>query len=145
MTRLSAQDLPASLGEPAENAAPAPSSFGQLLRARRRQQGLSLAQLATRLYFDKGHVSKVETDQRTPSVEFAQACDRVLDAGNTFQTVAAAVNRTTLAVQWAQKVVGRGHGQDGTIRDALDLFIIRCDEEVTLLLRQFAAANTPPA
>lgn len=77
--------------EPELPTPPPPSSFGQLLRALRRQHGLSLAQLAIRLYFDKGHVSKVETDKRTPSVEFAQACDRVLGAGNTFETIAVAL------------------------------------------------------
>ena len=143
MTRESKADLPASRLEPTENAAP--SSFGQLLRARRREQGLSLAQLATRLYFDKGHVSKVETDKRTPSMEFAQACDRVLDAGNTFETVAAAVSRTTLAVQWAQQAIDRGHLEDGTIREALDSFVIRFEEEAALKLRELAAAHAPPA
>lgn len=143
MTRESNPDLSASRPEPAENAAP--SSFGQLLRARRRERGLSLAQLATRLYFDKGHVSKVETDKRTPSMEFAQACDRVLDAGNTFETVAAAVTRTTLAVQWAQQVVDRGHLEDGTIREALDSFIVKFEEEAALKLRELAAAHAPPA
>lgn len=128
-----------------ENAPPAPSSFGQLLRARRRQQGLSLAQLATRLYFDKGHVSKVETDKRPPSMEFAQACDRVLDAGNVFETIAAAVGRTTLAVQWAQQAVDRGHFEDGTIRDALDSFTTMFGEEAARLLRELAAAHPPPA
>jgi transcriptional regulator with XRE-family HTH domain len=136
---------PAALLEPAENAVPAPSSFGQLLRARRRQQGLSLAQLANRLYFDKGHVSKVETDKRTPSMEFAQACDRVLDAGNTFETIAAAVGRTTLAVQWAQQAVDRGHVEDSMIRDAIDSFVTMFDEEAARLLRELAAARTPPA
>jgi transcriptional regulator with XRE-family HTH domain len=143
MMRESKTDRPAALPEPAENAAP--SSFGQLLRARRRQRGLSLAQLATRLYFDKGHVSKVETDKRTPSLEFAQACDRVLEAGNNFETVAAAVSRTTLAAQWAQQVADRGHVEDGTIRDALDSFVIRFGEEAAVLLRELAATHTPPA
>jgi len=143
--RESKPDRPASLLEPDGDAAPAPSSFGQLLRARRRQQGLSLAQLATRLYFDKGHVSKVETDKRTPSMEFAQACDRVLDAGNNFETVAAAVTRTTLAAHWARQVADRGLVEDGTIRDALDSFAVRFGEEAAVLVRELAATHAPPA
>jgi transcriptional regulator with XRE-family HTH domain len=136
--------LPATLLKSAENTVPAPSSFGQLLRARRRQRGLSLAQLANRLYFDKGHVSKVETDKRTPSMEFAQACDRVLEAGNTFETIAAAVGRTTLAVQWAQQAVDRGHVEDGMIRDAIDSFVTMFGDEAVRLLRELATARTPP-
>jgi transcriptional regulator with XRE-family HTH domain len=145
MMRESMPDRPPSLLESAEDTAPTPTSFGQLLRARRRQQGLSLAQLATRLYFDKGHVSKVETDKRTPSMEFAQACDRVLDAGNNFETVAAAVSRTTLTVQWARQVADRGQVEDGTIRDALDSFVIKFGEEAALLVRELTAPHTPSA
>jgi transcriptional regulator with XRE-family HTH domain len=144
MTREPEPDLPVALVGYAEDAAPPPSSFGQLLRARRRQRGLSLAQLANRLYFDKGHVSKVETGKRTASMEFAQACDRVLDAGNTFEALAAAVSRTTLAVQWAQQAVDRGHLEDGTIHDALDSFTAMFDEAATHLMRELAAAHPPP-
>ncbi|MGR8007805.1 helix-turn-helix domain-containing protein [Streptomyces hypolithicus] len=69
----------------------APATFGQLLRARRQQLGLSLAQLASRVHFDRGHVSKVETDKRPPSVSFAEACDRALNVGDTFTTIATAL------------------------------------------------------
>ncbi|MEU4493550.1 helix-turn-helix domain-containing protein [Streptomyces sp. NPDC023998] len=69
----------------------APATFGQLLRARRQHLGLSLAQLASRVHFDRGHVSKVETDKRSPSVNFAEACDRALNVGDTFTTIATAL------------------------------------------------------
>lgn len=69
----------------------APATFGRLLRARRQQLGLSLAQLASRVHFDRGHLSKVETDKRTPSVSFAEACDRALNLGDTFTTIATAL------------------------------------------------------
>ncbi len=68
-----------------------PATFGQLLRARRLQLGLSLAQLAARVHFDRGHVSKVETDKRPPSVSFAEACDQALNVGSTFTTIATAL------------------------------------------------------
>jgi transcriptional regulator with XRE-family HTH domain len=67
------------------------STFGRLLRTHRAELGLSLAQLAARLHFDKGHVSKIETDKRPPSVSFARACDRVLESGDTFTSIAEAL------------------------------------------------------
>ncbi|MFI8998974.1 helix-turn-helix domain-containing protein [Streptomyces sp. NPDC053542] len=73
------------------SAAGPPATFGQLLRARRQQLGLSLAQLASRVHFDRGHVSKVETGKRPPSVSFAEACDRALNVGDTFTTIATAL------------------------------------------------------
>ncbi|WP_311318838.1 helix-turn-helix domain-containing protein [Streptomyces sp. PanSC9] len=74
---------PPSAGEPA--------SFGQLLRSLRQQRGLSLSQLANRAHFNRGHVSKIENGKRPPSVSFARACDRALDAGTTFATIALAL------------------------------------------------------
>ncbi|MFG3404967.1 helix-turn-helix domain-containing protein [Streptomyces sp. NPDC048142] len=68
-----------------------PGTFGQLLRAHRERRGFSLAQLATQVHFNRGHISKVETDKRTPSVAFAEACDRVLNAGDTFTSIATAL------------------------------------------------------
>jgi transcriptional regulator with XRE-family HTH domain len=77
-----------------------PSTFGRLLRAHRAGLGLSLAQLASRMHFDKGHISKVETDKRVPSVSFAQACDRVLGSGDTFSTIAAALEAAGREQHW---------------------------------------------
>lgn len=58
-------------------------------------QGLSLTQLAARVHFHPGHVSKIETGKRSPSVSFARACDRALSTGNTFTAIASALEATT--------------------------------------------------
>lgn len=71
-----------------------PGTFGQLLRAHRERRGLSLAQFATRVHFNRGHLSKVENGKRTPSVVLAAACDRVLDSGNRFTAIATALEAT---------------------------------------------------
>ncbi len=78
------------------------STFGRLLRTYRNQVGLSLAQLAARLHFDKGHVSKIETDKRPPSVSFAKACDRVLESGDTFTSIAKALESAGRQQIWAR-------------------------------------------
>lgn len=80
-----------------------PATFGQLLRAHRTQRGLSLTQLAALVHFNRGHVSKIETDKRPPSVSFAEACDRELDVGNTFTTIASALEAASRHQQgWIQ-------------------------------------------
>jgi hypothetical protein len=42
--------------------------------------GLSLSDLAKRVHYSKGHISKVETGRRGPSRDLAKRCDAVLDA-----------------------------------------------------------------
>lgn len=54
------------------------SSFGPRLRRLREDAGLSLRQLATRLHYDPGYLSKIENGLKRPSVELARACDQVL-------------------------------------------------------------------
>ena len=56
------------------------SSFGSELRKRRQEHGFSLRQLAGRVTYAFGHVSKVESGVRTPTREFAEAVDRELGA-----------------------------------------------------------------
>lgn len=80
-----------------------PGTFGELLRAHRERHGFSLAQLATQVHFNRGHISKVETHKRTPSVAFAEACDRALNAGSTFTSIATALEAT------ARQQPGRVH------------------------------------
>ncbi|XVV00748.1 helix-turn-helix domain-containing protein [Actinosynnema sp. CA-248983] len=63
-------------------------TFGQLLRTHRHRSGLSLTQLAALVHYDRGHISKIETDKRPPSLRFAQACDQVFDTGTTFTSLA---------------------------------------------------------
>ncbi|MFI9812638.1 helix-turn-helix domain-containing protein [Saccharothrix variisporea] len=69
--------------------------FGRLLRAHRHRSGLSLAQLAALVHYDRGYISKIETGKRPPSPRFAQACDRVFDTGATFASTAAALESST--------------------------------------------------
>jgi DNA-binding XRE family transcriptional regulator len=55
-------------------------TFGARLRGLREAAGLSLGQLAERVHFSKGHLSRVESGQKPPSVELARLCDAVLGA-----------------------------------------------------------------
>jgi hypothetical protein len=54
--------------------------FGPRLRAMRTANGLTLSEFARRIYYSKGHVSRVETGSQPASVEFAQRCDTALNA-----------------------------------------------------------------
>ncbi|MBV7700996.1 helix-turn-helix domain-containing protein [Streptomyces sp. TRM70350] len=76
-----------------------------MLRAHRTKRGLSLTQFAARVHFNPGHISKVETGKRSPSVSFAKACDRALNVGNTFTAIASALEAAT-------------HQQQGWVRPA---------------------------
>lgn len=53
-------------------------SFGALLRKYRLDAGISLRQLAKRINYSQGQVSKVENGLKPPSPMFAKLCDRVL-------------------------------------------------------------------
>ncbi|MDN3351699.1 helix-turn-helix domain-containing protein [Actinomadura sp. DC4] len=55
-------------------------AFGIELRRIRMEAGLSLAELGDRLHYSKGHLSKIETGRKSPSVELARRCDAELDA-----------------------------------------------------------------
>lgn len=54
--------------------------FGAELRRRREKVGISLAQLAQRVHYSKGHLSKVESGYKPPSAQLARLCDAVVDA-----------------------------------------------------------------
>ncbi|MCE6993311.1 helix-turn-helix domain-containing protein [Saccharothrix sp. S26] len=56
-------------------------SFGELLRERRVAAGLSIGQLAKRVHYSKGYLSKIENDLKLPHETMARLCDNVLDAG----------------------------------------------------------------
>ncbi|MFF4594734.1 helix-turn-helix domain-containing protein [Amycolatopsis sp. NPDC001319] len=58
-----------------------PETFGSRLRALRVAEGLSLSEFARRLYYSKGHVSRIETGAQSPSSEFVRKCDAELCAG----------------------------------------------------------------
>lgn len=54
--------------------------FGSELRSRRVTAGLSLGELAGRVHYSKGHLSKVESRKKLPSRELARLCDAELGA-----------------------------------------------------------------
>ncbi len=54
-------------------------AFGPRLRASRLAKGLSLSEFARRLYYSKGHVSRIETGFQAPSLEFVRRCDAELE------------------------------------------------------------------
>ncbi len=56
-------------------------TFGALLRECRAAAGISMGELAKRVNYSKGYISKIENDLKPPNVMVARLCDRVLDAG----------------------------------------------------------------
>jgi transcriptional regulator with XRE-family HTH domain len=57
--------------------------FGGTLRRSRLEAGFSLRQLAERVHFSPGQLSKVENGRRRPSPALARLCDDVLRTGGT--------------------------------------------------------------
>lgn len=57
--------------------------FGRTLRALRQARGLSLRQLARAAHLDPGHLSRIETGRRAPTIDLATALDAELHAGGT--------------------------------------------------------------
>ncbi|MEO3776313.1 helix-turn-helix domain-containing protein [Micromonospora sp. B11E3] len=55
--------------------------FGRLLRRLRTDRGWSLRDLADRIRFNRGYISKVELGEKFPEQQFAQLADGALDAG----------------------------------------------------------------
>lgn len=66
-------------------------SFGELLRESRIAAGLSIGQLAKRVHYSKGYLSKIENDLKLPHDTMARLCDGVLDAGGSLIDAARAV------------------------------------------------------
>lgn len=64
-------------------------SFADALRVMREAAGLSLAALAERAKVSKPHLGHLETGDRTPTAEVAEAIDRVLRAGGVLVELAA--------------------------------------------------------
>ena len=67
-------------------------SFGTLLRNYRAAADISMGELARRIKYSKGHVSKIENDLKSPTAMFAKMCDRELATDG---ALAAAVRRRT--------------------------------------------------
>lgn len=55
--------------------------FAQELRQRRLDAGLTLTELAVRVHYSKGQLSKVERGVKAPSRDLARLCDAALGAG----------------------------------------------------------------
>lgn len=64
-------------------------SFGDALRVMREAASLSLAALAERAAVSKSHLGNLETGDRTPTAEVAEAVDRALRAGGVLVELAA--------------------------------------------------------
>lgn len=62
--------------------------FGEELRRKRITASLSLAQLAQRVHYSKGQLSKVERGIKTPSRDLARLCDAALESGGELASLA---------------------------------------------------------
>lgn len=54
--------------------------FGEMLKVRRVQQGLSLGRFADLVHYNKGYLSRIESGIKAPSEALARQCDAALDA-----------------------------------------------------------------
>ncbi|WDN50722.1 helix-turn-helix domain-containing protein [Streptomyces clavuligerus] len=57
-----------------------PINFGSELRRRRKEAQMSISEMARRVHYSKGYLSRVETGKASGSPALAQACDRELCA-----------------------------------------------------------------
>jgi hypothetical protein len=78
--------------------------FGAALRRYRQEAGLSLAELAARVHYTKGHLSKIENGLKSASPALARRCDAELGAGG---------NLAALVPAPGGRSVGSGGGIDG--------------------------------
>ena len=58
-------------------------TFAATLREHRYAQGMSLADLADKVHFHRGFIHRVETGERAPNRQLAEAADIALQAGGT--------------------------------------------------------------
>ncbi|MFH8618499.1 tetratricopeptide repeat protein [Streptomyces sp. NPDC017979] len=82
--------------------------FGDELRRLRVAAGLTLSELARRIHYSKGYLSKVETGVAAGSVSFARACDRELKADGDLAALLKTERRTAKARRGDQdgRIVG---------------------------------------
>lgn len=118
---------------------------GQLLRRLRRDAGLSLAQLANVVHYDKGYLSRVENDRQAISVAVATACDRALDTdgGLTARAEAAAARTSRYRLPVAQLPAAPTHivGRDDVMAQLAELL---CVHEGQLDAVPIVAVDGPP-
>ena len=72
--------------------------FGEELRRRRVAAGLSLRELAVRVHYSRGYLSKVETRRAPASVQLARLCDAALQAGGELVALAQPGDRFEIPV-----------------------------------------------
>ncbi|MFD7508269.1 multiprotein-bridging factor 1 family protein [Streptomyces sp. NPDC059853] len=63
--------------------------FGSELRRLREEAGLSLARLAQKIHYSKGHLSKIERGDKQPPPQLARLCDTALNANGRLTALAA--------------------------------------------------------
>ncbi|UWM49071.1 helix-turn-helix transcriptional regulator [Streptomyces carpaticus] len=63
--------------------------FGSELRRLREEAGLSLARLAQKIHYSKGHLSKIERGDKQPPPQLARLCDTALNADGRLTALAA--------------------------------------------------------
>lgn len=85
-------------------------AFGPRLRALRVANGLSLSEFARRVFYSKGHVSRIETGAQMPSVHFARQCDAALEANGALAALVPEKDSTSTADSMADD---QGPDQEG--------------------------------
>jgi transcriptional regulator with XRE-family HTH domain len=86
--------------------------FGARLRATRLGAGMSLAQLARRVHYSKGYLSKVETGKAPAGEDLARRCDAALGAGGRLTAAAPSRPSPVRAVE-AREEEREEQGYDG--------------------------------
>jgi hypothetical protein len=74
-------------------------TFGDELRRRRVQRGVSLKQLSRLVHFDPGYLSKIENGLKPPTDTVASKCDAALEAGGTLSALAPRASRSSRVTQ----------------------------------------------
>ncbi|MGI8307097.1 tetratricopeptide repeat protein [Saccharopolyspora hattusasensis] len=77
-------------------------SFGSELRRRREKHGLSLRELAERVYYSFGYLSKLERELASPSLDAAERLDEALHAENKLLELAVDDTQAIRALRLAQ-------------------------------------------
>lgn len=77
-------------------------SFGSELRRRREKHGLSLRELAERVYYSFGYLSKLEREMASPSLDAAERLDEALHAENKLLELAVEDTQAIRALRLAQ-------------------------------------------
>ncbi|MFE3690745.1 ATP-binding protein [Streptomyces sp. NPDC059129] len=100
-----------------------PIDFGSELRRRRKEAQMSISEMAQRVHYSKGYLSKVETGKATGSLDLAQACDRELGAAGELAELApskrdeVSTSPTPLALNGLPPVTGHFIGRSNELND----------------------------